>query len=62
VVSVLLIAGAFLWPVWARAHTHSPKERKRMSQRFTREVLRLCMHGTVKQRTHFNSDRAREAG
>jgi AcrR family transcriptional regulator len=52
VVSVLLIAGAFLWPVWARAHAHSPTERQRMSQRFTREVLRLCMHGTVKPRTH----------
>jgi len=48
VVSVLLIAGAFLWPVWARAHAHGPKERQLMSQRFTREVMRLCMHGSVK--------------
>lgn len=48
VVSVLLIAGAFLWPVWARAHARGPKERQQMSQRFTQEVLRLCLHGTVK--------------
>lgn len=48
VVSVLLLAGAFLWPVWARSHARSSKERQQMSKRFTREVLRLCLHGTLK--------------
>jgi AcrR family transcriptional regulator len=48
VVSVLLLAGAFLWPVWARAHARSAKERQQMSKRFSREVLRLCLHGTLK--------------
>jgi AcrR family transcriptional regulator len=48
VVSVLLLAGAFLWPVWARSHTRSAKERQRMTKRFTREVLRLCLHGTLR--------------
>jgi AcrR family transcriptional regulator len=48
VMSVLLLAGAFLWPVWARSHARSAKERQQMSKRFTREVLRLCLHGTLK--------------
>ena len=42
------LAGAFLWPVWARAHARSAKERQQMSKRFSREVLRLCLHGTLK--------------
>jgi AcrR family transcriptional regulator len=61
VVSVLLIASAFLWPVWARAHAHSAAERKRMAQRFTHEVLRLCMHGTVKHRTDCDTEHAGNA-
>lgn len=48
VVSVLLLSGAFLWPVWARAHTRTAKERQQMAKRFTREVLRLCLHGTLR--------------
>jgi AcrR family transcriptional regulator len=48
VMSVLLLAGAFLWPVWARAHARSAKERQQMAKRFSREVLRLCLHGTLK--------------
>ena len=48
VVSVLMLAGALLWPVWARAHTRSAKERQQMAKRFTREVLRLCLHGTLR--------------
>jgi AcrR family transcriptional regulator len=48
VMSVLLLAGAFLWPVWARSHARSAKERQQMAKRFSREVLRLCLHGTLK--------------
>jgi len=48
VVSVLLLAGTFLWPVWARAHARTAKERQRMTKRFSREVLRLCLHGTLR--------------
>ena len=48
VVSVLMLAGTFLWPVWARAHTRTAKERQQMAKRFTREVLRLCLHGTLR--------------
>jgi AcrR family transcriptional regulator len=49
VISVLMLAGAFLWPVWARGHARAAKEREQMAKRFTREVLRLCLHGTLRQ-------------
>jgi AcrR family transcriptional regulator len=48
VVSVLTLAGMFLWPVWARAHTRNAKERQRMAKRFSREILRLSLHGTLR--------------
>jgi len=46
--SVLMIVGAFLWPVWARAHTRSAKERQEMAKRFSNEMLRLSLHGTMR--------------
>jgi AcrR family transcriptional regulator len=48
VVSVLLISGAFIWPVWVRAHARTAKERQQMMKRYTREILRLTLHGTLR--------------
>lgn len=48
VLSVLFLAGHFLWPVWARAHARTAKERVQMMERFTGEVLRLTLHGTLR--------------
>jgi AcrR family transcriptional regulator len=48
VLSVLFIAGSFIWPVWARVHTRSAKERQEMAERFNCEVLRLTLHGTLR--------------
>lgn len=48
VLSVLFIAGSFMWPVWARAHARTAKQRKEMAQRFQREVLRLTLHGSLR--------------
>jgi AcrR family transcriptional regulator len=48
VLSVLFIAGSFIWPVWARAHARSAKERAQMADRFHREILRLTLHGTLR--------------
>jgi AcrR family transcriptional regulator len=48
VLSVLFIAGSFIWPVWARAHARSAKERQQMAERFHREILRLTLHGTLR--------------
>jgi AcrR family transcriptional regulator len=48
VLSVLLISGAFIWPVWVRAHARTAKEREQMMKRYTREILRLTLHGTLR--------------
>jgi AcrR family transcriptional regulator len=47
VVSVMILAASFLWPVWARAHSRTSKEREQMAKRFSREILRLSLHGTL---------------
>jgi len=48
VLSVLILAATFIWPVWARAHTRTAAERKQMAARFAREMMRLCLHGTMR--------------
>lgn len=47
VLSVLVLAGAFLWPVWARSHARSDDERRALARRFASECLRLCMYGSM---------------
>jgi AcrR family transcriptional regulator len=46
--SILVLAGAFLWPVWARAHTRTAAERSKMAKRYSSEALRLSMYGTMR--------------
>jgi len=58
VASVLLLAGCFLWPVWARAHTRSATERRQMAERFGREIIRLCLHGTLRPEKYAELDAA----
>ncbi len=48
VLSVLFIAGSFMWPVWARAHARTAKQRQEMAERFSREVIRLTLHGSLR--------------
>jgi len=48
VLSVLFLAASFLWPLWARSHARTAKDRERMLKRFTHEVLRLSLHGTLR--------------
>jgi AcrR family transcriptional regulator len=46
--SVLVLSGVFLWPVWARSHAKTDEERRRLAIRMTRELLRLCLFGSMK--------------
>jgi AcrR family transcriptional regulator len=48
VLSVIMLAGTFLWPVWARAHGKGNKDRQRLAYRFAQECLRLCMYGSLR--------------
>jgi AcrR family transcriptional regulator len=54
VVSVLMLTGAFLWPVRARAQTG--KERQQMAKRLAREILRVSLHGTMKPEKYAELD------
>jgi AcrR family transcriptional regulator len=56
VLSVLLISGAFIWPVWVRAHARTAKERQQMMKRYTREILRLTLHGTLRPEKYADLD------
>lgn len=48
VVSVLILAGVFFWPILVRAHAAQDRERARQTRRFANEVMRLSMYGTMK--------------
>jgi AcrR family transcriptional regulator len=48
VFSIITLAGNFLWPVWARAHSHGEEERAALAHRVAREMLRLSLHGTLR--------------
>ena len=50
--SVLMLAGYFLWPVWVDSHAKTKKERENMKTRMRQEVLRLCLHGVIKAEEH----------
>lgn len=47
VLSVLNLAGVFFWPIFARAHAADDDERQALSKRFSREILRLSMYGSM---------------
>lgn len=48
VASIITLTASFLWPVWARAHARTTKERQQMAKRFARELLRFSLHGTMR--------------
>ena len=48
VLSVMNLAGIFLWPIWARGHAESGAGRTALAERFARETLRLSMYGSLR--------------
>lgn len=48
VLSVMMLSGFFLWPIWARAHAKSGEEGKVLARRFANESLRLSMYGSLR--------------
>lgn len=48
VFSVMLLAGYFLWPAWVGARAKTAKERRTMSNRMRREMLRSWLFGTLR--------------
>lgn len=56
-----VLMSAFLWPVWARSHAKSADELRQMSKRFSKEMLRISLYGTVRQGKSTEPDGSREA-
>lgn len=48
VLSVVNLAGVFFWPILARAHAVTPKQRLELSRRFSQEMLRFSLFGTMR--------------
>jgi AcrR family transcriptional regulator/transposase-like protein len=48
VLSVITLAGAFLWPVWARAQYGATRDPRSLAQRFAEESLRISMYGNLR--------------
>lgn len=47
--AVSMLVSVFLWPVWARAHTHTAAGRRKMAKRFMDESIRLTLYGALNQ-------------
>ena len=45
--AITLLVTVFMWPVWARNTVNSAAGRKRMAQRFTDEMLRMSLYGSL---------------
>ncbi len=46
--AVMQLAGVFFWPIWARAHDTTGKQRGKLARRFADEVLRSSLFGTMR--------------
>ncbi|TAK99835.1 MAG: TetR/AcrR family transcriptional regulator [Rhodospirillaceae bacterium] len=57
VMSVIMLSGTFLWPIWARAHAKTGKDRRHLARRFTQECLRLSMYGSLRPESYPEVDK-----
>jgi AcrR family transcriptional regulator len=46
--AVIMLIGTFLWPVFVRSQARSARERQELARRYTSEMLRLSMSGTMR--------------
>jgi AcrR family transcriptional regulator len=46
--TVIVLAGAFLWPTWARHYPDAQIDGGPLAQRFSRELLRLSLYGSMR--------------
>jgi AcrR family transcriptional regulator len=46
--SILMLAGTFLWPMWAQGQARTARQRQEMVDRFANEMLRLTFNGTLR--------------
>ena len=49
VLSLMLLAGNFLWPVWAKTHEKDEDQRRALARRFANECIRLSLYGTMRE-------------
>jgi len=45
--SFSLLAGVFMWPMWARSHSRTSRQLKQLTERYRSEMLRQAFHGTM---------------
>ena len=48
VATVITLAGHFLWPVWVQGHIKGKRVGNKLARRFTNELLRLSMFGSLR--------------
>lgn len=46
--TVVMLIGTFLWPVFARNQARTAKDRLALARRYSNEMLRLSLHGTMR--------------
>lgn len=46
--SVIMLIGTFLWPIFVRSRARNARERQELVARYTREMLRLSLAGTLR--------------
>lgn len=46
--AVMMLIGTLLWPVFARADRRSAQDRRQLVERFSNEMLRLSLQGTMR--------------
>ncbi len=47
--AIQMLVGVFLWPVWARVHATTESERIDMAKRYSKEMMRMSLHGSMRK-------------